>query len=79
MTEDMLNELNDELDNMGCGFFFVLASYEIAQSMLKNSTWLDSYILHVDGDLRRYINNWFLKRGIEITWNNSNSSFFVYN
>lgn len=77
LTEELIEKLNEELDKMGSCFFFVLASMNIAQSMLKDTTWLENYQIQIDLTMVKFIDEWFLKRGLAIRWNNSRSSFWV--
>ena len=77
LTEELIDELNEELDKMTSCFFFVLASQDVAMSMLKDTTWLDSYQIHIDLTMVKFIDEWFLKRGLAIQWNNSRSNFWI--
>lgn len=79
LNQDLLDELNNELDDRGYCFNFMLDSRDnpVARSFLKNAAGLDSYIINIDNHVLKYIEMWFYHKGYKITWNNSGCIFWI--
>lgn len=78
ITQEMIDSLNNELndsvimcklrpDNFGPTVDFVL----------KNETRISSYIINLEEDTHKMIENFFEKQGIKIMYNNTRSCFWA--
>lgn len=79
ITEDMVTEFNGILDSMNCSFkigFDDRTENPQCQIVPANSLFIDSSIINLTSDFYSMLENFFTKRGVEISYNNTRSIFW---
>lgn len=78
ITEGMVDEFNETLDNMSCSFRikYVDKDYPICEIVPANMLFIDSFIINPTEEFYDALENFFNKKGIELTYNNTGTIFW---
>ncbi|MBQ8218542.1 MAG: hypothetical protein IJZ79_02220 [Bacilli bacterium] len=81
LTEELVNEFNEELRSLGCMFrykYYTGLSIPSMEIEPISMTHIDSYIINVTDEFRTWMYDWFRKRGEELNCNNTGSILWSY-
>ena len=76
LNKHIVDELNEELQNMGCIFQFKYDEDSMMPSMCIepiNKTFINSTIINLNDDAYDFIDNFMSARDITLNWNNTGS------
>lgn len=83
ITEDMVTIFNSMLENLNCSFRLCFedemsgnAAYHIVPA---NDMFIHSSIINLTDEFYKVLEDFFYKRGIELTYNNTKSTFWSKN
>lgn len=83
ITEEMVKEFNQSLQVMNCSFRLVLRSGISGNNncdiVIANDMFIQSCILNLTDKFYETLENFFTKYGIELTYNNTGSTFWSKN
>jgi hypothetical protein len=78
ITSELVEELNNELKNKECSFRYSYDESYIGTPVIKitlaSMMYVDSCIINPTPEFFDWLSQWFEKRGITITYNNTGST-----
>lgn len=75
LTEELVYELNETLAQT-C-FKVVLDKENFGDIVLKDARGLDSYIINLDNEWQKHIEQFFRTRNLKLMWNNTRCTFWL--
>ena len=82
ITNDMVNEFNKTLETLQCGFKLSLdvsCNNPTCYITPLSDRFIDSFILNLSKDFFEILENFFIKKGITLHYNNTRSCFWSVN
>lgn len=85
ITEDMVIDFNHTLENLGCSFKLKYDdnglgfSNPTCQIVPASDMFIHSAIINVTNEFYKILDDFFLKKGIELSYNNDGSIFWSKN
>ncbi len=78
ISENMMTDFNQTLENLNCCFRlkFIKEVNPICEIVPANDMFIHSSIINLTDEFYQILNDFFKKRGIELTYNNTGSIFW---
>lgn len=77
LTIELIDELNEDLLKPTAWKAKFDGEYSTAKLVLKNELGLDSYIINVDNEWQKKIEEFFKEKNYIVSWNNTHSIFWL--
>ena len=81
IEEKDVDELNNIIKKNGCSFKFKFKEFTNCKNVVDivpaSSLFIQSSVINIDDVCHDYVNYYFRKKGVEIIWNNTGTSFWA--